>query len=72
MKSVDLKEAVATITSDASPTVKFDGVIHYTLLVRVGDSVWHFPDSRTIDVVYNIFDHSPLEDLFLDLYASAL
>lgn len=71
IKSVDLKEVIATISSDATPTVKFNGVIHYTIEVNVGSSVWHFPDSQTIDVVYDVFDHSPLEDLFLDLYASA-
>ena len=71
LKSVNLKETIATITSDATPTVKFDGVISYTIEVNVGSSVWLFPDSQTIDVVYDVFDHSPLEDLFLDLYASA-
>lgn len=70
LKSVDLKETIATISSDANPTIKFDGVIHYTIEVHAGDSVWLFPDSRTIDVTYDIFDHSPLEDLFLALYAS--
>ena len=71
-KSIDLKETIATITSDANPTIKFDGVIHYTIGVHAGGSVWLFPDSRTINVVYDIFKHPPLEDLFLALYARSV
>jgi hypothetical protein len=39
--------------------------------VNVGRSVWLFPDSQTVDVIYDVFDHSLLEDLFLGLYAGA-
>ena len=42
-KSIDLKETIATITSDANPTIKFDGVIHYTIGVHAGGLRLAFP-----------------------------